>query len=117
MLFHISQLICPLKGANNWKRGMLTEEQALWIPHKLQRTAVADEWVSTTAPEGTQSHFCGSSGAVFAHSHLFRREEQVQFQNIVLRLDDGTGQRACGSLILRLQQEALPWAWWLQSQV
>lgn len=43
MLFHIPQLICPLKGASNWKRSTLTEEQALQISHKLQRTAAAAE--------------------------------------------------------------------------
>lgn len=50
--------------------------------------------MSATAPEGTQSHFCRSSGATFAHCHLLRREEQVQFQDTVLHLDDGTGPRA-----------------------
>lgn len=43
MWFHIPQLICPLKGASNRERGALTEEQALQIAHKLQRTAAADE--------------------------------------------------------------------------
>lgn len=57
MLFHIPQLICPLKGVSNWKRGMLTEEQALQIPHKLQRAAAADEQLSNTAPWGHRVPF------------------------------------------------------------
>lgn len=34
------------------------------------------------------------SRATFAHSHICRREEQIQSQVIVLRLDDETGLRA-----------------------
>lgn len=81
----------------HWKE-QVTGKEVCWLKNKPSRYPTSCRelqlQMSTTAPEGTQSLSSGGSGATFAHSHLFRQEEQVQFQGVVLHLEDETGQRA-----------------------